>query len=75
MTSLQRGAAPGLAIPHEAVSDEPKPHRTGQPLDPRVQALIGEKLRLYYAELLTEPVPARLLDLVDSFIHSRRGQS
>jgi hypothetical protein len=33
-------------------------------LDPKLQALIGEQLRGYYAELLSEPVPERFAELV-----------
>jgi hypothetical protein len=33
-------------------------------LDPRLQAYIGEQLRSYYADLLSEPVPERLVALL-----------
>jgi len=36
-----------------------------QGLDPRLQAFIGEQLRLYYVDLLREPVPDRLIALLD----------
>jgi len=35
-----------------------------QSLDPRLQSVIGDHLRLYYADLLREPVPERFLDLM-----------
>ena len=35
-----------------------------QSLDPRLQSVIGDQLRLYYADLLREPVPDRFLDLM-----------
>ena len=38
--------------------DEPK-------LDLQLQAKIGEELRSYYAELMNEAVPKRLIDLVN----------
>ena len=34
-------------------------------LDSQLQSVIGEQLRRYYADLLREPVPQRLLGLVD----------
>jgi hypothetical protein len=37
--------------------DEPK-------IDPQLQTKIGEQLRSYYAELMNEPVPQRLVELV-----------
>jgi hypothetical protein len=36
-----------------------------QGLDPRLQTFIGEQLRLYYVDLVREPVPDRLVALLD----------
>jgi hypothetical protein len=33
-------------------------------LDPKLQAHIGEQLRAYYAGLMSEPVPERLVELL-----------
>jgi len=46
-----------------------------QGLDPRLQAFIGEQLRLYYVDLLREPVPDRLVAILDRLQASEGGQS
>jgi hypothetical protein len=33
-------------------------------LDPQLQSLIGDQLRIYYAELLREPLPDRFLEVL-----------
>lgn len=38
--------------------------RARQSLDPQLQSLIGEQLRIYYAELLSEPMPDRFLEVL-----------
>jgi Anti-sigma factor NepR len=35
-----------------------------QSLDPQLQFLIGDQLRIYYAELLREPMPDRFLEVL-----------
>ncbi len=76
MTALSRGSTERPIVLQEAATDRSDPHRHLVPqLDPKVQALIGERLRLYYAELLTEPVPERLVDLIDRFAQSRKDRS
>ena len=55
----------GSALPQGA----PEAGTTGarkarQPIDPQLQAVIGDQLRHYYSDLLREPVPERLLALV-----------
>ena len=35
-----------------------------QSLDPQLQSLIGQQLRIYYAELLREPMPDRFLEVL-----------
>jgi hypothetical protein len=35
-----------------------------QSLDPQLQSLIGDQLRIYYAELLREPMPDRFLEVL-----------
>ncbi len=46
-----------------------------QGLDPQLQALIGEQLRLYYVDLLREPVPDRLVALLDKLQAVEGGHS
>jgi Anti-sigma factor NepR len=41
-------------------------------LDRDVQAHIGERLRCYYADLLTEPVPPTFAALIDRFTRKER---
>jgi Anti-sigma factor NepR len=36
-----------------------------QGLGPELQSFIGDRLRLYYADLLREPVPERLVNLLE----------
>ena len=43
----------------------PSGSKGGQGLDSQLQTLIGEQLRLFYADLLNEPVPERFVALVD----------
>ena len=43
-----------------------------QGLDPQLQAFIGEQLRLYYVDLMREPVPERLVALLDK-LHAVEG--
>ena len=45
---------------------------TKQGLDPQLQHLIGDRLRSYYSELLSEPVPDRFLDLLKGFDAPKR---
>lgn len=40
------------------------PPSSGGELDPRIDALIGSKLRSYYDDLMQQPVPDRILDLL-----------
>lgn len=42
----------------QVLTDDPK-------LDPELQIQIGEQLRSYYAELMSEPVPDRLVELLN----------
>ena len=43
----------------------PRPESSEQmKLDPRIDAMIGAKLRSFYDGLMAEPVPDRILDLV-----------
>jgi hypothetical protein len=35
-----------------------------QGLDPQLHSLIGDQLRIYYAELLREPMPDRFLEVL-----------
>jgi len=42
----------------------PDANQPRQALDPRLQSVIGDHLRTYYADLLREPVPDRFLDLM-----------
>ena len=46
-----------------------------QGLDPQLQAFIGEQLRLYYVDLLREPVPDRLVAILDKLETAEGGQS
>lgn len=76
MTALSRGSTERPIVLQEAAADRSDPRRHLVPqLDPKVQALIGERLRLYYADLLTEPVPESLVDLIDRFAQSRKDRS
>ncbi len=45
----------------DGLSPAPRP----DPIDPRLQALIGEQLRAMYGKLVDQPVPDRLLALVE----------
>jgi hypothetical protein len=49
---------------------KPRP-RSDSALDPQLQNLIGEQLRLYYADLLAEPIPDHLVKLLDRFLLSK----
>jgi hypothetical protein len=52
----------------------PTRRRPRQGLDPQLQVLIGEQLRLYYVDLVREPVPDRLLALLDKLQATEGGQ-
>jgi hypothetical protein len=41
--------------------DPPTPERT---LDPKIEAMIGAKLRSYYDSLMSEAVPDRIVELL-----------
>lgn len=69
--SLLRAAAGdgrrGTSIVSDSAADKPKgekaPRRTGKS-DPLVAAAIGQKLRTMYDDMLSEPVPSDLAELV-----------
>jgi hypothetical protein len=68
---IQRNAAR-----NESHSEEKKPlagRRKRQPPE-CLQDIIGEQLRLYYAELTKEPLPARLTTLVQQLTARERRQ-
>jgi hypothetical protein len=44
-------------------------------LDPQLQSVIGEQLRRYYADLLREPVPERLVALLGKLDRGEGGRS
>jgi hypothetical protein len=60
-TKLSRGSALPQAAPESATT---RTRKARPPIDPQLQAVIGEQLRQYYADLLREPVPDRFLALV-----------
>jgi hypothetical protein len=53
----------------------PSGRKARQGLDPQLQTFIGEQLRLYYIDLLREPVPDRLVALLDKLQAAEGGQS
>lgn len=69
MAAFSKGAAE-FQILRRGPESEP-PDSRGQPaprLDPGTQALFGAQLRRYYVGLLAEPIPQRLIDLVDRLV-------
>jgi hypothetical protein len=60
--------APGLTNSLPSAQRASRPIRLGHPDEPRLdatlQAEIGRKLRAYYADLVSEPVPQRFADLL-----------
>jgi Anti-sigma factor NepR len=46
----------------QSIDGEPAPEPT---LPPRVAAYLGEQLQTFYAHLMTEPVPDRLVQLLE----------
>lgn len=45
------------------------------PLDPRLEAMIGAKLRSFYDTLASEPVPDRILELLTQLDAKERGRA
>ena len=52
----------------------PSRRKARQGLDPQLQTFIGEQLRLYYVDLVREPVPDRLVALLDKLQAAEGGQ-
>lgn len=44
--------------------DDNPPETQNLPIDPKIDGLIGEKLRKYYDTLMNEPIPNRILELL-----------
>jgi hypothetical protein len=53
-------------------SDETPPAEPA--LDPKVEAMIGAKLRSYYDTLMSEPVPDRIVELLRQLDAKERAQ-
>ena len=60
-TKLSYGSAWPEGAPEPGTT---RTKKARQPIDPQLQAVIGDQLRQYYSDLLREPVPERLLALV-----------
>jgi hypothetical protein len=70
--TAKRGGQP----PKAAVSKLPNGQRQSQSpaLDRNIQASIGDKLRMMYGELSEQPVPDRLVAILDRLGADKRGR-
>jgi hypothetical protein len=67
MSVLARAKLSFRAAPFATKAERANPRGSNgrQGFEPELQFLIGEQLRSFYADLLREPVPERLLNLID----------
>ncbi|MFN0190995.1 MAG: NepR family anti-sigma factor [Aestuariivirga sp.] len=49
-------------------------HPPAAPGKPQISDLIGDRLRTYYDEVASQPVPGRFLDLLDQLEAKSRGK-
>jgi hypothetical protein len=63
---------PNLAL---AEPDLPARSQDDAALDPEVQAFIGRHLKAVYDQVLAEPVPDRLIELLEQLEQGKAGKS
>lgn len=65
---------PGVSKAEKSATDAAAPDDTAVKLDPSAQALIGQQLRAVYGEILSQPVPDHLLELLEELERKSEDQ-